>query len=153
MMEFRHAAKEDLASIVRLLADDTLGASRERYEEPLPQAYAQAFSAIQNQQGNFILLAVEDAEVVGCLQLTLIPGLARLGMTRAQIEGVRISNAHRGKGIGEALFRHAIAYAREQGCGLVQLTTDKSRGDAHRFYQRLGFADSHVGMKLMLVDD
>ena len=152
-MEFRHATEKDLAAIVRLLADDALGAGRERYEQPLPQAYVDAFSAIQKQHGNFILLAVENAEVIGCLQLTLIPGLARLGMTRAQIEGVRVSAAHRGKGIGEALFEQAIGYAREQGCGLVQLTTDKSRDDAHRFYQRLGFVESHVGMKLMLADD
>jgi GNAT superfamily N-acetyltransferase len=152
-MEFRHATEKDLVSIVRLLADDALGAKRERYEQPLPLAYVDAFSAIQKQHGNFILLAVENAEVFGCLQLTLIPGLARLGMTRAQIEGVRVAAAHRGKGIGEALFEHAIGYAREQGCGLVQLTTDKSRDDAHRFYQRLGFVESHVGMKLMLADD
>ncbi|NKI72234.1 GNAT family N-acetyltransferase [Collimonas pratensis] len=152
-MEFRHATEKDLAAIVRLLADDALGAGRERYEQPLPQAYVGAFSAIQKQHGNFILLAVERAEVIGCLQLTLIPGLARLGMTRAQIEGVRVAAAHRGKGIGEALFEQAIGYAREQGCGLVQLTTDKSRDDAHRFYQRLGFVESHVGMKLMLADD
>lgn len=152
-MEFRHATEKDLESIVRLLADDALGAKRERYEQPLPRAYVDAFSAIRNQRGNCILLALENAEVIGCLQLTLIPGLARLGMTRAQIEGVRVSAAHRGKGIGEALFQHAIGYAREQGCGLVQLTTDKSRDDAQRFYQRLGFVDSHVGMKLMLADD
>jgi ribosomal protein S18 acetylase RimI-like enzyme len=152
-MEFRHATEKDLASVVRLLADDALGAKRERYEQPLPQAYVDAFAAIQKQHGNCILLALENAEVIGCLQLTLIPGLARLGMTRAQIEGVRVSAAHRGKGIGEALFQHAIGYAREQGCGLVQLTTDKSRDDAQRFYQRLGFVDSHVGMKLMLADD
>nr|ADU90698.1 putative acetyltransferase [Collimonas sp. MPS11E8] len=152
-MEFRHATDQDLASIVRLLADDALGSGRERYEQPLPQAYVQAFAAIRQQHGNFILLAVENTEVLGCLQLTLIPGLARLGMTRAQIEGVRVAASHRGKGVGEALFQHAIGYAREQGCGLVQLTTDKSRGDAHRFYERLGFVDSHAGMKLMLADD
>jgi GNAT superfamily N-acetyltransferase len=88
--------------------------------------------------------------VVGCLQLTFIPGLTRLGMTRAQIEGVRVEARRRGEGIGEALFHAAIDLAREADCGLVQLTTDQSRPDAHRFYQRLGFVASHQGMKLAL---
>ncbi len=107
------------------------------------------------QDGNQILVAVEadpvgGDRVVGCLQLTFIPGLTRLGMTRAQIEAVRVDARHRGQGIGEALFRAAIGLAREAGCGLVQLTTNKSRHDAHRFYQRLGFVASHEGMKLPL---
>lgn len=135
-MIFRKAQKEDLSIIVRLLADDALGSGRERYEEPLPEEYYQAFDAIEAQTGNQILLAIEDKTVIGCLQLTIIPGLARKGMKRAQIEGVRIDKNFRGKGIGEALFKEAIAIAKAEKCGLVQLTTDKQRDDAHRFYKK-----------------
>ena len=149
-MEFRMAKKSDLKEIVRLLADDELGSSREKYEDPLPEAYYNAFSAIENQVGNHVLLAIEGENVIGCLQLTIIPGLARLGMKRAQIEGVRIDKKYRGKKIGEALFQEAITIAKSEDCGLVQLTTDKDRTDAHRFYQKLGFTFSHEGMKLIL---
>ncbi|MBP1993035.1 GNAT family N-acetyltransferase [Paenibacillus eucommiae] len=149
-MDIRTALQSDLEAIVRLLADDELGVSRERFETPLPQAYIDAFSEIQGQKGNSILVAVEDNEVIGCLQLTFVPGLARLGMTRAQIEGVRVDKQYRSRGIGEALFRHAIDSAKANCCGLVQLTTDKKRNDAHRFYERLGFVSSHEGMKLSL---
>ncbi len=150
MPDIRQARPEDLPAIVRLLADDPLGATRERYEEPLPKAYREAFDAISRQEGNLVLVAVEGASVVGCLQLTFIPGLARLGMTRAQVEGVRVARGQRGAGLGEALLRHAIELSRARGCGLVQLTTDKARPDAHRFYERLGFIASHEGMKLGL---
>ncbi|MSP50353.1 MAG: GNAT family N-acetyltransferase [Alphaproteobacteria bacterium] len=146
----RRARAADLPAIVRLLADDPLGKIRERYAEPLPAPYLQAFAAIEAQAGNEILVAEADGRVVGCLQLTLIPGLTRLGMTRAQIEGVRVEAGRRGEGIGERLVAHAIGASREAGCGLVQLTTDASRPDAHRFYERLGFVASHVGMKLAL---
>ena len=105
---------------------------------------------MRRQGNNDIVLAVDDGEVVGCLQLTLIAGLSRLGMKRAQIEGVRVSRRHRGKGVGEKLLNHAIEMARHEGCGLVQLTTDKTRPDAHRFYEALGFVHSHAGMKLTL---
>lgn len=148
-MNFRKAYKEDLPMIVRLLADDALGSGRERYEEPLPEEYYQAFDAIEAQAGNQILLAVEDNKIIGCLQLTIIPGLARKGIKRAQIEGVRIDKNFRGNGIGEALFKEAITIAKAEKCGLVQLTTDKQREDAHRFYEKLGFSASHEGMKLI----
>ena len=147
-MNFRKANEEDLPAIIRLLADDKLGSQRERYEEPLPDDYYKAFAAIQAQDGNEILLAIEDQKLVGCLQLTIIPGLARLGMKRAQIEGVRVDRGYRGEGVGEALLKEAIAIAKTEGCGLVQLTTDKQRENAHRFYNRLGFLASHEGMKL-----
>ncbi|WP_231637533.1 GNAT family N-acetyltransferase [Paenibacillus sp. FJAT-27812] len=149
-LNIRTATINELEGIVRLLVDDELGVSREQYELPLPQAYIDAFSEIQKQDGNSIVVAVENEEVIGCLQLTFIPGLARLGMKRAQIEGVRVDKQYRSKGIGEALFRYAINIAKESGCGLVQLTTDKKRSDAHRFYDRLGFVSSHEGMKLSL---
>ncbi|MFD1385852.1 GNAT family N-acetyltransferase [Oceanobacillus oncorhynchi subsp. oncorhynchi] len=148
-MRFRKAQKEDLRAIVRLLADDELGSGRERYEDPLPEEYNQAFDAIEAQIGNQVILALEEEEVIGCVQLTIIPGLARLGMKRAQIEGVRVDKKYRGKKIGEALFKEAIAIAKAEKCGLVQLTTDKQRNDAHRFYERLGFSASHEGMKLI----
>ncbi|MEM7221613.1 MAG: GNAT family N-acetyltransferase [Pseudomonadota bacterium] len=146
---FRPAEEEDLPAIVRLLATDPLGATRESATEDLPEAYRVAFAAIQAQAGNEVLVAEQDGQVVGCLQLTIIPGLARRGMTRGQIEAVRIDERLRGQGLGEALFVHAIERAKAAGCGLVQLTTDKSRPDAHRFYERLGFVASHEGMKLV----
>jgi ribosomal protein S18 acetylase RimI-like enzyme len=149
-MNFRIANKEDLQAIVRLLADDELGSQRERYEEPLSADYYEAFAAIEAQVGNQIILAIEGQTVIGCLQVTIIPGLARQGMKRAQIEGVRVDQQYRGKGVGEALFKEAIAIAKSEECGLVQLTTDKQRDDAHRFYNRLGFLASHEGMKLTL---
>jgi ribosomal protein S18 acetylase RimI-like enzyme len=152
MSEFaiRRAKAVDLPAIVRMLANDPLGRTRERYAEPLPEEYGRAFAAVEAQRGNEILVAEADGQVIGCLQLTLIPGLTRLGMTRAQIEGVRVDETRRGERIGERLFLAAIERARAAGCGLVQLTTDASRPDAHRFYERLGFVASHVGMKLAL---
>lgn len=146
----RLARRDDVPAIVRLLADDALGATREQPGEPLAQAYWDAFDAIAAQRGNALLVAEVSGEVAGCLQLTVIPGLSRTGMTRGQIEGVRVGAAHRGRGIGEALVRAAVERAREHGCGLVQLTTDRARADAQRFYERLGFEASHVGMKLTL---
>ena len=150
MITFGPASEVDLPGIVRLLADDPLGATRERDQDPLPQAYVDAFRAIDAQAGNEIIVAVDEGRIVGCLQLTMIPGLARLGMKRGQIEGVRVDRRYRGKGVGEGLLRHAIERCRREGCGLVQLTTDKSRSEAHRFYERLGFVASHEGLKLSL---
>ena len=146
----RAGRREDLPAVVRLLADDPLGAGRECYAEPLPPAYAAAFEAMERQGGNELLVAELGGAVVGCLQLTLIPGLSRLGATRAQIEGVRVDARARGRQIGEALVRAAIDRARAAGCALVQLTTDRTREDAHRFYERLGFTATHLGMKLDL---
>ena len=150
ILTFRAATREDLPVIVRLLADDGLGRGREQPVDPLPPAYMQAFDRMASQPGNYYLLAEIDGAVAGCLQFTLIHGLSRTGMSRAQIEGVRVAGSHRGQGIGEALFREAIERARSEGCGLVQLTTDKARPDALRFYERLGFTASHEGMKLTL---
>ncbi|MGE6369321.1 GNAT family N-acetyltransferase [Planococcus kocurii] len=148
-MIFRKAVIEDLPNIVQLLADDELGTTRERYETPLPDSYIEAFNAIEAQVGNQLLLAVEGASIIGCLQLTIIPGLARQGMKRAQIEGVRVAQNQRGTQVGEALFKEAMVIAKAEHCGLVQLTTDKKRKDAHRFYARLGFIASHEGMKFI----
>jgi len=150
----RFARPSDVPAIVGLLADDPLGRSRETVADPLPAAYWQAFDDIAAQNGNHLLVAeragAAPREVVGCLQLTIIPGLSRRGMKRGLIEAVRVGAAYRGLGVGERLVRHAIEISRAAGCGLVQLTSDSARADAHRFYERLGFVASHVGMKLTL---
>jgi ribosomal protein S18 acetylase RimI-like enzyme len=146
----RVARRADVPAIVRLLADDALGATREQPGEPLAQAYWDAFDAMEAQEGNELLVAEVGGEIVGCLQLTIIAGLSRVGMKRSQLEGVRVSSRRRGAGIGEALVRTAIERSRAQGCRLVQLTTDRTRVDARRFWERLGFEPSHVGMKLTI---
>ncbi len=150
-LSFRDAEAADLPAIVALLADDALGAARERNETPLPACYTEAFERIRAQGGHRLLVAVDgDGAVVGCLQLMLLPGLARQGLTRAQIEAVRIAAPLRGRGHGGRFILHAVEQARAAGCGLVQLTSDNSRAGAHRFYERLGFAATHVGFKMML---
>jgi len=146
----RPATDRDLPAVVRLLADDMLGATRERPDEPLAPQYAQALPAIQAQRGNHLLGATRGDVVVGCLQLPIIPGMSRLGAVRGLIEGVRVASAERRQKIGEAMVRDAIERCRVAGCALVQLTSDVSRVDARRFYERLGFAATHVGMKLTL---
>jgi ribosomal protein S18 acetylase RimI-like enzyme len=146
----RAARRNDVPAIVALLADDPLGRTRETDTDPLPDTYWQAFDDIAAQSGNVVLVAERAGTVVGCLQLTMIPGLSRGGMKRGLVEAVRVRSDCRGAGLGERLIRHAIDLAREAGCGLVELTSDHSRVDAHRFYQRLGFAASHVGFKLAL---
>lgn len=146
----RYAGEADLPAVVQMLADDPLGAGREQYADPLPHSYREAFAAMRAQGGNDLLVAVQDGAVVGCLQVTIIPGISRLGASRAQIEGVRVAATHRGLGIGELLVRDAIERARHVGCALVQLTTDTTRTDAQRFYERLGFEATHLGMKLRL---
>ncbi len=143
----RLAVESDLAAIVRLLTDDPLGAGREQCGETVALDYVEAFAAIDRQDGNHILVCERAGQVIGCLQLTFIPGLSRRGMLRAQIEGVRVATAERGQGIGARLFEHAFVMAERAGCGLVQLTSDLSRPDAHRFYARLGFTASHAGFK------
>ncbi|MBM7067627.1 GNAT family N-acetyltransferase [Actibacterium sp. 188UL27-1] len=150
-MAFRPATVEDLPAIVALLADDPLGAPREANLDPLPKAYHDAFARMQQQPGNDLIVAVDqDSVIQGCLQLTITAGLARQGLIRATIEGVRIAKAHRGTGLGTRLFEHAIGLAKAAGCGMIQLTTDSQRTEAHGFYTRLGFTPSHVGMKLTL---
>lgn len=144
----RPARREEVPAIVALLADDPIGRGREAPGNPLPAAYWQAFDDIAAQPGNLLLVAEIAGAVVGCLQLTMIPGLSRRGAKRAQVEGVRVAASRRGQGIGERLLRHAITVARDDGCALVQLTSDIRRPDARRFYERLGFVASHIGLKL-----
>ncbi|WP_198375715.1 GNAT family N-acetyltransferase [Neoroseomonas rubea] len=143
----RRATAADLGAIVALLADDMLGAGREKPGDP---AYEAAFAAIDADPNQYLAVAEEDGRIVGCLQLSFIPGLSRLGMWRGQIESVRIAASHRGAGLGRRMFAWAIGECRARGCGLVQLTTDKARPDARRFYESLGFKASHEGMKLGL---
>jgi GNAT superfamily N-acetyltransferase len=150
MIAFRRAKHHDLPAIVRLLADDPLGAKRERYETPLPQAYERAFEAINADPNNELVVACLEDEVVGVLQLTFIPYLTYQGGWRALIEAVRIDSRHRSRGLGKRMFEWAIERSRDRGCHLVQLTTDKARPDAKRFYESLGFVASHEGMKLQL---
>ena len=149
-LRFRRATIGDLAGIVALLADDDLGKSREDASLPLNARYIAAFTAI-DADPNQLLVCVEDGgRLVGCLQLSFIPGLSRLGLWRGQIESVRIVSARRGGGLGRKMFIWAIEECRRRGCGLVQLTTDKTRPDALRFYESLGFVTSHEGLKLSL---
>jgi GNAT superfamily N-acetyltransferase len=147
---FRRARETDVADIVRMLADDPLGATRERYATPLPEAYARAFRAIDADPNNELVVAEQGGHVVGVPQLTFIPSLTYPGGWRALVEGVRVDARLRSRELGRALFEWAIDRARERGCHLVQLTTDKSRADARRFYESLGFVASHEGMKLPL---
>lgn len=143
----REARIEDLAAVVDLLADDVIGARREGGDLA---PYAAAFARIAATPGQLQAVAELDGQIVGTLQLSLIPGLTRRGMTRAQIEGVRTLSTLRGRGIGEQLFAWAIRTARERGAGLLQLTSDVERVNAHRFYEHLGFAPSHTGFKMDL---
>jgi ribosomal protein S18 acetylase RimI-like enzyme len=135
---------------VALLADDVLGRRREDPGPPLNPQYVAAFEAMAADPHQLLLVADSNGCVVGCLQLSFIPGLSRLGMWRGQIESVRIAASQRGGGLGRRMIEHAIGLCRERGCGLVQLTSDKARPDAIRFYESLGFQASHEGLKLSL---
>jgi len=148
---FRKAHYGDLSAIVALLADDPLGAAREIAAERPDRAYLDAFATIDADSNQLLAVAVDDDDrVIGCLQLSFIPGLSRTGMWRGQIESVRIAANHRGSGLGAAMIEWAVEQARARGCGLVQLTSDKRRPDAIRFYEKLGFVASHEGLKLDL---
>lgn len=147
-MILRTATRADLPAIVGLLADDVLGKTRDF--PAVDEAYERAFADISADTRNTLLVADDAGEVVGCMQITYIPGLGRHGAERALIEAVRVRADRRGRGIGRELVAWAIDQAKQRGCALVQLTTDKRRTDAHRFYRRLGFVASHEGMKLTL---
>jgi ribosomal protein S18 acetylase RimI-like enzyme len=144
---FRRATADDVPAIVSLLADDRLGAVREAPGDP---AYAAAFAAIDADANQFLAVAEVEGRIVGCLQLTFMPGLSHRGAWRGQVESVRVAADQRGTGLGRRLLDWAIEQCRARGCRMVQLTTDKSRADAKRFYESLGFTASHEGMKLAL---
>ncbi|MER8042679.1 GNAT family N-acetyltransferase [Streptomyces sp. NPDC094032] len=147
-LEIRPARQDDLPAIVAMLADDPLGAQRESPDDLSP--YTTAFTRLAEDPNQHLVVAVREGRVVGTLQLTVIPGLSRKGTTRSLIEGVRIHADERGSGLGTRLIEWAVEESRAQECRLVQLTSDVTRTDAHRFYERLGFEASHVGFKLSL---
>jgi ribosomal protein S18 acetylase RimI-like enzyme len=147
----RRAESSDLPAIVELIAADQLGATRDGVKTPEDlAAYQAAFKAIDRDPAHLLLVAQSGPDIVATMQLSFLPGLARRGALRAQIEAVRVHEACRNSGIGAAMFTWAINESRRRHCALVQLTTDKSRTTAHRFYERLGFVASHDGMKLSL---
>lgn len=149
-MNYRIATEQDIAKIVSMLADDFLGSLRERFEDPLPDSYLKAFREIEADPNNELIVAEIDGQVVGTLQLTLTPSISFQGGKRCTVESVRVDAAHRGSGIGREMMLWAIERAKEKGCVSMQLTTNNERTDAHRFYERLGFTKSHLGMKLKL---
>jgi GNAT superfamily N-acetyltransferase len=144
----RRTTAQDLPAIVAMLADDPLGAQRESPDQP--EVYRAAFERVAADPNQYLAVAERDGQVVGTLQLTVIAGLSRRGAVRTVIEAVRVAAAERGSGLGTQLIEWAVAESRRQGAQLVQLTSDASRTDAHRFYRRLGFVDSHLGFKLAL---
>ena len=143
-MIWREATRVDVPAVVALLADDVLGHGRESADLA---PYLAAFDAMQEEGGNRLIVAEQDGRVVACYQLTLISGLSLTATRRAQVEGVRVAADLRGRGLGAALMADAEARARAAGCQLIQLTTNATRTDAHRFYARLGFTPSHIGFK------
>ena len=147
---FRSALLADVPAIVALLADDELGSQRENIGMPLDPRYVDAFQAIEADANQRLVVVADGDEIIGTLQLSFIPGIARMGSWRGQIEAVRIAAHRRDSGLGQKMFDWAISECRSRGCNLVQLTTDKSRTDAHRFYEKLGFKASHEGYKLSL---
>ncbi len=147
---FRSALLSDVASIVALLADDPLGSQRDTPGDPLDDRYILAFNAINTDLNQRLVVASEGDDIVGTLQLSFIPGIARRGAWVGQIKAVRVAAHRRNAGLGHALIEWAIAQCKSRGCSVVQLSTDKSRADAHRFYEKLGFVASHEGYKLSL---
>ncbi len=145
----RHARRDDVGVIVAMLADDPLGSARERLQDPLPASYFRAFEALERASHIQLVVAEdEDGAVIGCLQLCILPGLSSQGASRGLIEDVRVATHCRSRGVGEKIVQWAVAEARAKGCVLVELLTHSTRVDAQRFYARLGFQPSHVGMTL-----
>ena len=149
-IRFRRAVSGDLEAIVALLANDPLGREREQHGPELDPRYRAAFTEIERDPHQLLGIAEGEGGIVGVLQLSFIPGLTRRGMWRGQIEGVRVAPTERGSGVGRRMLEWAIEECRKRGCGLVQLTSDERRADAHRFYEALGFRATHRGYKLPL---
>lgn len=147
---FRRAVRADQLSVVRMLTEDELGSQRERFEDPLPEPYYKALDRIENDLNHELVVAETNGEVVGTLHLMFLPSISYQGGLRAQVESVRVDGKWRGRGIGSKMIKWAVERARARGAHLVQLTTHRSREDAHHFYERLGFTKSHWGMKLSL---
>ena len=149
-LDYRLAVESDLPAIVGMLADDELGAAREDFQVPLPPSYLDAFRNIVSDENQELTVVELDGEIAATFHLTFVQYLTYRGGVRAQIEAVRVSSGMRGQGLGKQIFQYAIQRARDKGAHLVQLTTDQQRPDALRFYQQLGFVNSHNGMKLHL---
>lgn len=149
-LTIRRANIDDLPFIVLLLANDSLGAVREDSSLPLQRSYTRAFEAIDADPNQFLAVAVADEEVVGTLQLSFIPNISHRGAWRAQIEAVRVHERMRGSGLGRQFFEWSFEQARQRHCQLIQLTCDRTRPDAHRFYESLGFLPTHTGFKMNL---
>ena len=147
---FRLANHDDLPTIVRLLADDDLGSQREKLDDPLPEPYDEAFDQISTDPNHELVVAELNGEVIGTLHLMFLPSISFRGGLRAQIESVRVGTEYRSQGVGMRMMKWAIERAKLRGAHIVQLTTHLTRKDAHRFYERLGFKGSHLGMKLSL---
>lgn len=150
MIKFRKAQIQDLERIIELLSDDKLGTMREAYRNPLPSEYFTAFNKISEDKNQELIVLEKDNQVIGCMQISFIQYLTYRGGIRAQIEGIRIAKVERSNGYGKKLIRYAINRAKERGAHLIQLTTDKVRPEALKFYENLGFVPSHEGMKLHL---
>lgn len=148
----RSAMRDDVPAIVSLLADDMLGRQRETANTDLT-SYFTAFDRIASHPNQELLVVEQDGSIVGTLDLTVLASMSRQGTLRMQVEAVRVASSERGTGLGTVIFEWVIDYARHAGCGLLQLTTDRTRADAHRFYDRLGFVPSHIGYKLDLRDN
>jgi ribosomal protein S18 acetylase RimI-like enzyme len=147
---FRRATRADLPAIVRMLADDELGSQREQVENPLPESYYSAFKQIDSDPNHELIVAERNGEVIGTLHLMFLPSVSFQGGLRAQIESVRVDKRFQSQGIGSEMMKWAMERARQRSAHVVQLTTHKSRVDAHHFYERLGFQGSHLGMKISL---
>ena len=147
---FRIATRNDISDIVRLLADDDLGNQREAFKEPLPAVYYEAFEQIDSDPNHELIVAEANGNVIGTLHLMFLPSISYQGGLRAQVESVRVAKGCQSQGIGSRMMLWAIERAKERGAHSMQLTTHNSRRDAHRFYERLGFQRSHLGMKLSL---
>jgi ribosomal protein S18 acetylase RimI-like enzyme len=149
-VSIRRARRDDVGAIVGMLADDALGRARERIEDPVPASYFEAFDRVDRDPNLELVVAEEEGAVVGCLQLCILPGLSSQGASRGLLEDVRVASDRRSRGIGEQLVGWAVAQSRAKGCKLVELLTHHTRVDAQRFYERLGFQRSHVGMTIRL---
>lgn len=147
MISFREASENDLGAVVALLSDDLLGAGRERQDG---DAYRQAFRQMQAEGNNHLIVGESAGRIVATYQITFISGLSHVAARRAQVESVRVASDLRGQGIGGLLMADAERRARAQGCAMMQLTTNRTRADAHRFYERLGFTPTHIGYKRQL---
>lgn len=151
-ISFHHATLDDLSSIIELLANDALGSQRENFTTPLPRQYIDAFNKITNNKDAELIVIKKNEKIIAVAQINYLQYLTYQGRMRAQIEGVRVHQDYRGKGVGKQLFEYLIKSAQQRGCHLIQLTTDKARPSAFKFYESLGFKPSHEGFKLHFND-